>query len=293
MIGGATRLVGLIGWPVEHSLSPVMQNAAFEALRLDWKYVPLPVVPGTEAESLRALVTLGFAGANVTVPHKSVLVERVDSIAFEAEAVGAVNTIVVRRQPGLAPSLDGHNTDCAGFLCALENNGFDPAGETAVIVGAGGAARAAVFGLLTAGLSKGIVLNRHLARAESLVADLARVGHGTLEAHGLADGTIVEASRDAAILINASPVGMWPHHAASVWPSQAAMPSGLVVCDLVYVPRVTRLLEQARESGCRNVGGLDMLVEQGARSFALWTGAEAPVQTMRRACEKELERRFP
>jgi len=292
MIGGATRLVGLIGWPVEHSLSPTMHNAAFEALGLNWRYLPLPVAPGTEGESLRALATLGFVGANVTVPYKSTLVTSLDSVTPDVKSIGAVNTVVVRRQDEGTYTIEGHNTDHAGFIEALRQGGFDPAGESAVVVGAGGAARAAVFGLLAAGLSKAIVLSRNVGRAESLVQDLSGAKSGKLEALELASDLLVESVRGASLLVNATPVGMWPQVQGSIWPEGTSLPADLFVCDLVYVPRETCLLRQAREAGAYGLSGLAMLIEQGARSAALWTGKEAPRGVMRRSCEVEIGRRF-
>ncbi|MGB2982334.1 MAG: shikimate dehydrogenase [Candidatus Bipolaricaulia bacterium] len=292
MIDGSTRLVGLIGWPVEHSLSPAIHNAAFEAVGLNWRYVPLPVVPGMEGESLRGLAALGFAGANVTVPHKSTLVAALDSVTPDAKAIGAVNTIVVRRDGEETPSLHGHNTDHAGFVDALQATGFDVAGQRAVVVGAGGAARAVIFGLLAAGLSEAIVLSRNVERAEQLAEDLGRSDSGRLQAQELTVDVLVESSRTASLLVNATPVGMWPHEEASVWPEEAPLPADLLVYDLVYVPRETRLLRQARDAGASGVGGLDMFLEQGARAFTLWTEKEPPKGIMRRACEEQMERRF-
>ena len=291
MIDGSTQLVGVVGWPIEHSLSPTMHNAAFEALGLNWTYVPLPVSPGMEGESLRALATLGFAGANVTVPYKSALLRGLDSVTPDAERIGAVNTVVVRRQDVGMVSLEGHNTDHAGFMEALRQGGFDPAGESAVVAGAGGAARAAVFGLLTGGLSKAIVMSRRVRRAESLVNDLGSLSSGRLEPLEFSSDLLVDAVRNASLLVNATPVGMWPQEGTSIWPKGVPLPADVFVCDLVYIPRETQLLRQARDAGACGLGGLAMLIEQGAQALAQWTGREPPREIMRQACEQEMERR--
>ena len=292
MIDGSTQVVGLIGWPVEHSLSPAMHNAAFDALGLNWRYVPLPVPPGTEGASLRGLVTLGFAGANVTVPHKTALIAGLDSTTPDAQAIGAVNTIVVRRPGEGRASVHGHNTDHSGFVDSLHVAGFEVTGARAVVVGTGGAARAVVFGLLTAGAADVVVLGRNLERAGRLAGDLGRSAAGLLRAQSLTVDALIESTRAASLLVNATPVGMWPQEEASIWPEEVRLPSDLLVYDLVYVPRETRLLRQTSGAGATGLGGLDLLIEQGARAFTLWTETEPPKGIMRRACEQAMERRF-
>jgi shikimate dehydrogenase len=292
MIDGSTRMVGLIGWPVEHSLSPAMHNAAFDALGLNWRYVPLPVAPGTEGESLRGLVALGFAGANVTVPHKTTLMAGLDSVTSDAQAIGAVNTIVIRQHGEGGASLRGHNTDHGGFVDSLQAAGFEIAGARAVVVGAGGGARAVVFGLLTAGAADVVVLGRNVARAERLVADLRGSDAGRLRALPLMADALIGFAREASLLVNATPVGMWPQEASSIWPEEAPLPSDLVVYDLVYVPRETRLLAQARAAGAACLDGLSLLIEQGTQAFRLWTGKTPPNDVMRRACQQAMKGRF-
>ena len=162
-INGQTKLVGLIGYPVEHSLSPVMHNSAFAALNLNWCYVPLPVPPERLGEAVAGLRALGFAGANVTVPHKEAVMACLDRIAPGARAIGAVNTIAIREG-----ELIGYNTDWQGFLTALNEGGFDPEGKRVVVLGAGGAARAVVYALAQAG-AQVTILNRTPLRAQALV----------------------------------------------------------------------------------------------------------------------------
>jgi shikimate dehydrogenase len=296
-IDGSTQLVGLIGWPVEHSLSPVMHNTAFDALGLNWRYVPLPVPPGQVEPAVRGLAALGFRGANVTVPHKQAVMPVLDSIGPSASALGAVNTLVIARREGRAPTIGGFNTDDQGFVGALRWSGFEPEdGGGGVVVGAGGAARAVVFGLLGSGTGEITVLNRTLERAQGLVSDLGS-HHGwspRMHALPLTPETLIESARAADLLVNATTVGMWPHVDGSIWPTGVSIPSRLTVFDLVYNPLETRLLRQARESGARAIDGLGMLVRQGALALDLWTNQGLVVDEiaalMRAACEQALGR---
>lgn len=286
-IDGRTQLVGVIGWPVEHSLSPAMHNAAFAALGLNWCYVPLAVAPGQVEVALCGLAALGFRGVNVTVPHKQSVLAVLDSIAPDAAAIGAVNTILIARDENGVASLHGYNTDAQGFIGALRRGGCEPQGKRVVVVGAGGAARAVVHGLLEAGASRVTVLNRTLERACKLVSEL---GDSRLEAQELTPELLLRAADAAELLVNTTTVGMWPNVQESIWPAGVAVPPHLTVFDLVYNPLETLLLRQARESGARAIDGLGMLVEQGALAFEIWTGRSAPVEVMRTACEQELHR---
>jgi len=268
--------VGVIGWPVAHSLSPVMHNAAIKALGLNWHYLALPVAPGLVDDALRGVRALGFRGINVTVPHKTAVMASLDAVAPEAAALGAVNTVVVRHDAGGTAFLYGTNTDVAGFTGALLAGGHDPVHDRpALVVGAGGAARAIVYALLTAGVSEVKVLNRTVAHAEGLIADLSTrcTGRGHLQAVALSDDHLVSLAREADLLVNATTVGMWPHTEASIWPDGVPVPAGLTVYDLVYNPLETRLLRQARRGGARAIDGLDMLARQGALALALWLEA--------------------
>ncbi|MBL7184273.1 MAG: shikimate dehydrogenase [Anaerolineae bacterium] len=273
-INGQTKLVGLIGYPVEHSLSPAMHNSAFAALGLNWCYVPLPMPPERVGEAIAGLRALGFVGANVTVPHKEAVMAYLDHVTPEAQAIGAVNTIVVRE------GLIGYNTDWQGFLTALNEGGFDPQGKRAVVLGAGGAARAVVYALAQAG-AQVTVLNRTLARAQALVQDFASLFPSLpLCFLPLTPQTLEEQTVEAHLLVNTTPVGMWPEVDQSIWPEDLAFPGHLAVFDLVYNPCQTKLLWQTRAAGAKVIGGLGMLVHQGAAAFELWTGEKAPVETM-------------
>lgn len=297
LIDGSTHLVGVIGWPVEHSLSPIMHNAVFEALGLPWCYVPLAVPRGQVAAAVPGLAALGFRGANVTVPHKESVMPLLDSVAPDAQALGAVNTLVIGRDPAGAATLSGYNTDVEGFVGALRQGGveLENAGRV-VVVGAGGASRAVVFGLLWSGCQEITILNRTAQRAEALVSTLDRqAGSATrLSALPLTRETLVESARAADLLVHTTSMGMWPRVEGSVWPPEVPVPSHLTVMDLVYNPLETRLLRQARDSGARVVDGLGMLVRQGALALGLWTNQGAEVEEfaviMRSACEQVLGR---
>ncbi|GAB4537085.1 MAG: shikimate dehydrogenase [Anaerolineae bacterium] len=281
-ITGHTTLVGVMGWPVKHSLSPAMHNAAFAELGLDWVYVPLPVYPDHVGEALRGLRALGFAGANVTVPHKQAVLAHLDEVGRAAQVIGAVNTIVVR--DGV---LYGDNTDAAGFLASLRETGFDPAGTYCALLGAGGAARAVAHALAEAGALQVSVYNRSFSRARDLCRDMAKF-HSSVRFEPGSLKDVASIQDDIDLLVNATSLGMWPAIEASPWPGELPIPAHLTVCDLVYNPQETLFLSQARAVGAEIVGGLGMLVHQGAAAFEMWTGRPAPLETMRAACLRVL-----
>ncbi len=271
--------MGLIGWPVTHSLSPLMQNAAFAACGLNWRYELWPVPPDTLAATVAGLRRAGIVGANVTVPHKTAVLPLMDGLSAGAHLLGAVNTIVYTEG-----RLVGHNTDVTGFWQALVEAGGLPPGGRAVLLGAGGAARAVYGALRTHGIGV-TVLARNIAAAANLL-NMTKPGDGiagTLDAHAL-----VAALEGATLLVNATSIGMWPYVDASPIPTGVQLPPHLLVYDLVYRPRRTRLLAQATAAGCRTLDGLGMLLHQGAASFELWTGQRAPIAVMRAALETAL-----
>jgi shikimate dehydrogenase len=280
-----TDKVGLIGWPVAHSVSPAMHNAAFAALGLDWRYELLPVEPGRVAAMVTRLRLEGFQGANVTVPHKQAVMPYLDHVTEDARAVGAANTIVRRGE-----WLIGDNTDADGFLLGLSKAKVTLAGRRALIIGAGGAARAVVYGLLQFPIAEVLLLNRSAERAETLARDLDRRDGGSprVAVRPFTAETLIESARAADLLVNTTSIGMWPDVNASIWPEGVPVPAHLVVFDLVYHPLETRLLQQARVSGARAIDGLEMLVQQGALAFQVWTGEQAPVAVMREAAEQVL-----
>lgn len=264
-----------------------MHNAAFAALDLDWIYVPLPVRPDHLDEAVRGLRALGFAGANVTIPHKQSVMPWLDEVSAPARAIGAVNTIVVR-----GGRLFGENTDWLGFLASLRAAGVEPTGKRALVMGAGGAARAVVYALANAG-AEVMIVNRTPERAAALIAEFSHLPARLWQISGvecLAGGT--PSAKDSTpiqidLVVNATSVGMWPRVDESPWPEEVPLPAGATICDLVYNPLETRLLQRARAAGCPVVDGLGMLVQQGAAAFELWTGVQAPVEVMRTALQEE------
>jgi len=281
-ISGRTRLVGLFGWPTEHSVSPAMQNAALVALGLDWCYVPLPVPPDRLAEAIAALRALGFVGANVTVPHKQAALAWMDRLTKEARVVGAVNTILPD-----AKGLTGHNTDVAGFTRALADAEMEAHGRV-VVLGAGGAARAVVYALCSTA-AEIMILNRHAARAGALAVDMAPHCAGQVRGAALDATTLAQAVAEASLVVNTTSAGMWPNVDAMPWCPGVAYPGNVPLFDLVYNPQETMLMRLARRAGARAENGLAMLVHQGAESLRLWSGREPDVAIMRRACLEALE----
>src|SRR5579871_1179612 len=278
-IDGATSVVGLIGSAARESLSPRMHNAAFAALELNWCYLAFPVPRDRLPDALRGLVPLGIAGANVTVPHKEAALAYLDETTDEARAIGAVNTVQVA-----GGRLVGHNTDGAGMLEALRRDGgVDAAGTRAVVVGGGGAARGAAFALAGAGAASVVIANRNWDRGAALAETLRRSFPScSVDALPLDGVRIRAALREAAVLIQATTVGSGAQRGLSPVAADALHP-GLIVMDMIYEPRETVLLRDARERRCQALGGLAMLVYQGARAFEIWTGRPAPVGVMRQA----------
>lgn len=294
-INGATRVVGIIGDPVAHSLSPAIHNAAFAALQINMIYVPLPTRAEHVAEAVSGLRALGFRGANVTMPHKTAVIPSLDVLADDARLIEAVNTIVVEGEV-----LHGFNTDIAGFLRALREVVPEaPAGMRVLLLGAGGAARAAALALVREGSSALTIANRTPAAAERLVA-LLRPAYPRPAYHTVALSQLTPAIvNDAQLIVNATSLGMdevaGGEAVAGGGPDEPLkVPAVLVdtlrrdhiVYDVVYRKRPTLLLTKARAVGARTVDGLSMLVWQAAAAFELWTGAAAPLDVMRGAARR-------
>ncbi len=283
-IGGKTRVVGILGCPVSHTMSPVMQNAAFEASGIDMVYLPFNVFPSELASAIAGIRALGLKGVNVTIPHKQAVIPLLDEVSEVARLIGAVNTIV-----NVEGRLIGYNTDCTGFITSLREEGNeDPADKTVFMIGAGGAARAVATTMVLAGAKEIVVANRSFGRAEDLATSLNSIKPGIAKALPLGSKAVTEALGKAQVVVQATSVGMAPnHHADPPIPVEAINPYSLV-CDLVYTPAQTRLLQEALARGCRTIGGIGMLVYQGAEAFQLWTGTEAPVELMKGILEKAL-----
>lgn len=289
-ISGHTRVFGVMGYPVAHSLSPLMHNRAFAVRGYPGVYVPLPVHPQQVEAAVAGIRALGLAGVNVTVPHKQAVMPFLDEVSLKARRIGAVNTIINRDG-----RLLGENTDGQGFLRSFQEElGRDFRSSRVVILGAGGAARALAVELLMAGVSRLLIANRTEARARALVADLKTWNEGParVDALGLQDERLAGEVRQADVVIQASSWGMSPHDdAPSLIPPEWLQP-GTAVCDIVYTPAETGLLKAARERGCPTLAGLGMLLHQGAAAFELWTGLPAPVAEMRQVLEERLYGRY-
>ncbi|MGD9890932.1 MAG: shikimate dehydrogenase [Dehalococcoidia bacterium] len=269
----AAYRVGLIGHPVGHSVSPVFQQAGFDALGLPFRYEAWDTPEAALSARVASLRGEGHRGANVTVPHKQAVAPLLDEVSTEAATAGAVNTIV--RDGG---RLVGHNTDITGFLDALRHEGgFDVTGAGVCVLGAGGAARAVVYALLRGGARRIALHNRTPARSEALVAALDSDGARL----SVSAGSAGDAVRQSDLIVNCTSLGMaGSAHAGDSPLAASEIPPAAFVYDIVANPDVTPLLAAARARGCRTLGGLPMLVRQGAASFTLWTGRDAPLDVM-------------
>ncbi len=263
---------GVIGWPIGHSLSPVMHNAAFKALGMDeWSYDANAIPPDVLRQSIKQFMMHGYIGLNVTIPFKRAVMQytRPDAIA---QAVGAANTLILPRNAAT-------NTDVAGFMDDLRANGVDPHGMKGVLLGAGGAARAALYALTQAGADV-VIVNRTPANAFAMAREMGIDAGVKLPEEALAWG--------ADLVVNSTPVGMPPNADASPWPDDLPLPENAAVYDMIYRPAQTKLMQQAEAQGLRAIGGLGMLVRQGAAAFEIWTEREAPVDVMFAAAQQEL-----
>jgi shikimate dehydrogenase len=257
-------ICGVLGWPVRHSRSPAMHEAGYAALGLDdWRYQLLPVPPELLAEVVPALAGAGFLGANVTIPHKQAALALADDATPRARAIGAANTLTFAADG----RIHADNTDAPGLIDALPRS---PAGARALVLGAGGSARAAVWALLDAGAAEVAVWNRTRARAERLCAELG--------------GQVVDEAPTADILVNTTSVGLGGEDPFKELPLAVDGLSGYpCLVDLVYAAAPTALADAARRAGVEVVDGLEILVRQGAQSFARWTGRSAPLDVLRAA----------
>ncbi|MBT9132052.1 MAG: Shikimate dehydrogenase (NADP(+)) [Firmicutes bacterium] len=279
MIKGTTKIFGVIGFPIEHTASPAIHNAAFAALGLDCAYLPLAVRPENLGRAVAGLSSLGIIGLNVTIPHKETVIACLDEVSEEARRIGAVNTVAIR-----SGKLIGYNTDGKGFVQALKEEGkIDIQGRRIVILGAGGAGRAVAVQSGLEGAGELIIFDKIAPRAKRLAADIGR-NIPQLRVGVISWDKIKFNVGKADILINATPVGMNAGDKLLIDP-EWLLPRTLVF-DLVYNPQETRLIQASRERGCSVVGGLGMLIHQGALSFELWTGKEAPLDAMRKAAEE-------
>ena len=276
------ELVGVFGHPVAENPTIVMQEAGFAARSLHWRYLTIEVRPEQLADAMRGLRAMNFAGINLTIPHKVAVIQHLDGLSPEAELIGAVNTVVREGH-----QLIGHNTDGQGFLRSVrEDAGVDPQGKRVVFLGAGGAARAMSVELALAGAAHVTVVNRTANRGRELVRLLNERTPAQAEFVPWQGAYIVPAETD--ILVNATPIGLFPAVEALPAVHMASIRPDLLVCDVIPNPPRTAFLRAAEQRDARTLDGLGMLVYQGAIAFQMWTGVEAPVEVMRRALEEVL-----
>ena len=285
MISVKTGMLGVIGNPLGHSMSPAMQNAALKELGLNYIYLPLEVPSEKLFEAVSGLKALNFKGFNVTIPHKRKMIDRLDWLSPAVEKIGAVNTVCIEN--GI---LKGYNTDADGFIRSLWKDGmFDPNAKKVLLIGAGGAARAVAFGLSEAGAGKLYIVNRSIEKASKLAGEIDLEGcpsevltYGSIQFEKLFE--------EMDLVVQTTSLGMSPRTDTLPDIPVEKFHSGQVVYDLVYNPLETRFLAEARKRGAKPVSGLGMLVHQGALALELWTGKKAPVNIMKKVAERELER---
>ncbi|KUK64467.1 MAG: Shikimate dehydrogenase [Desulfofundulus kuznetsovii] len=286
LISGATHVCGIFGYPVEHSFSPVMHNAAFSFLGLDFVYVPYCVAPEELENAAKAVISLGIAGVNITIPHKEKVCRYIDQLTPGAKIAGAVNTIVNKKG-----KLYGHNTDGAGLLRSLkEEADFLPAGKTVLILGAGGAARSIAVELAMSGALLITIANRKPERAVELAHLLT--GQTPVKKADTVHWTtpeFKESVKRADLIIQATPLGMYPNAETCLdFPFEYLQP-GQVICDLVYNPPITKFLKNASlTEGVKVTNGIGMLLYQGVLAFEHWTGVQAPVEIMLKSLQEFL-----
>ena len=282
MINASTKLCCLIGCPVAHSVSPQMHNAAFKALGLNYVYLAFEVAVEDLEKAVRGLKAIGVAGFNVTIPHKINVMKYLDELDESAEETGAVNTVA--SEDGL---LIGYNTDVYGVMKALE--GFNlPKTKPALIIGAGGAARAAANALMKIGFNEIVIANRTIEKARQLADWIKSTGR---KAHFHSLDRLGYIARGCGVIINATSIGMLPHANETLLTSKD-IPENSIVLDLVYNPPKTKLLREAERAGAKIISGIEVLIHQGARAFELWTRCKAPIDVMRKAVLAALEAEY-
>jgi shikimate dehydrogenase len=281
-INAKTKVYGVIGDPIEHSLSPIIHNAAFKKLKLNAVYLAFKVSPTNLADAVKGLKSLGVSGFNVTIPHKISIIPLLDEVDSLAEKIGAVNTV-----KNVDGKLVGYNTDGEGALKALEENGVSLKNKKIVLVGAGGASKALAFTFANYA-EELIILNRTEEKAINLAASISKNYGLKVKGLRLNEENLALELKDADILVNTTSVGMYPNIKETPIPKKLIKP-GMVVFDIVYKPLKTRLLRDAKLKGAKVVDGLAMLVYQAVKAFEIWTGLHPPVNVMFKAALRGLK----
>jgi shikimate dehydrogenase len=276
-ITGHTKIIGVIGDPIEHSRSPQMHNAVIQELGLDYVYVPFHVTADQLLSAVNGFKALNVAGINVTLPHKKAVLPLMDEISKEAQLIGAVNTMVFRDG-----KVEGYNTDARGFIASLYEEGIDSVkGMNVVLLGAGGAAQAVVTGLAIEEVPRITIANRTLENAIKLADEMSRKTGIQMIGLSLTDNLLPKLASECDLLVSTITAGMDPNIELCInldW-----LNKNCIVCDIVYTPPETNLLKEAKDKGLKTVGGMGMLVHQGAISFQQWTGIQPPIEIMRKA----------
>jgi shikimate dehydrogenase len=281
VVSGTTKVCGVIGNPIEHTLSPIMQNAAFESLELDYVFLAFKVQTSEVEKAIAGMRALNIHGLNVTMPHKNAVIKYLDEIDPTAKTIASVNTIL--NKDG---KLLGFNTDGVGALNALEQNGIKPRGKKVLLLGAGGAAKAIAY-TISQEASELTILNRTVKQAEELSKSLSKKFNKKIKSGDLSSVSLKDNLVDADVLINATSIGMKPN-ADQTFVEPEWLKPDLAVLDIVYNPIETKLAKDAKMAGAKVVSGVEMLIYQGAASFEIWTACNAPIEVMRKAALSHL-----
>lgn len=275
-----TKVIGLLGHPLKHSLSPFIHNIACDLMNLDYIYLPFDVLHSNLKDALKGMLALGIKGFNVTIPHKESIISYLNEISEEASTIGSVNTIVNDNN-----KLIGYNTDVHGVMETLSMYKDEIGGNVVSVLGSGGASRAVIYSLVRNFKPSDInIINRTEQRAESLKRYFSdKIKFENFHVYELVPPDLTEVLQTSALIINTTPVGMNPDNDDSVIDLKSAFNKEQIVFDLVYNPVKSKLLQLASEQGARTINGIDMLVAQAAKSFELWTGHEMPIEKIKTA----------
>ena len=272
-ISGKTRLKGLLGHPISHSLSPKMHNSAFANLGLEYAYLTFDTKEDNLEDVVAAMRALNVKGFNVTMPNKKNILNLLDEVTPEAQMIGSINTVL--NENG---RLIGYNTDGKGYVRSLVEKGVSIEGKRIVMAGAGGAARSVAIQLAVDGAKEMVILNRSLEKAEDICNVIQKnISTCKTEALQLEENILKEKLKETDIFINSTALGMHPHEDKSVISNPDMLHHNLIVTDLIYKPSKTKLLQMAEQAGCKVINGLGMMIWQGAEAFKIWTGVDMPV----------------
>lgn len=281
-----TTIIGVIGHPIRHSLSPLMHNISFEELGLNYIYLPFDVPTSNIKDALKGMLALGIKGFNVTLPHKEKIIDFLNEVSEEASVVGSVNTIV--NESG---KLHGYNTDVAGILECLNPHKDELTDQTVTVIGAGGASRSVIYTLIRHyKVGKINILNRTEQKAETLKEYFkAKMLYENIKAYELVPPDLVDVFKDSKLIVNTTSVGMSPEEDDAATTRADSFTKEQIVFDVVYTPLQTKFLSLAESQGATVINGLKMFVEQGAKSFELWTGEEMPRKKIYKTLQSYLE----